>query len=241
MGVLRRPRFIFIYFFLLKKRAESVSMPKTIDISPQKSTIDAIPEYDSELQRAAEAISARAAEALESEEIDPVEAAGHQALASLLMMHIRGELPKDFSAKFLKSIAEKKTPSPVQKVEQTTRVDLNVLFTGLIEGSPDTLIRMTRLAGERAQQVQKRLGVTSDYLLPVDEEDNGQASSIANQSQKPEPVEIIDIRSGGDGSIQYNTPYIPPPPDTKPTLYNIPAGSSSFVDKYKTEETEEVE
>lgn len=215
-------------------------MPKTIDLSPKKSTIE-IPEYDeydSELQRAAEAISARAAEALDSEEIDPVEAAGHQALASLLMMHIRGELPKDFSAKFLKSIAEKKTPSPVQKIEQTTRVDLNVLFSALIEGSPDTLIRMTRLAGERAQQVQKRLGVTSDYLLPA-AEDNGQAS--INQSQKPEPVEIIDIRSGGDGSIQYNTPYIPPPPDTKPTLYNIPAGSSSFVDKLKTEKTEEVE
>lgn len=205
-------------------------MPKTIDLSPMPDIPG--PSTDSVgLLQTAEIISERATSMLSDDEIDPVEAAGYQALASLLIMHANGDLPVNFSMAMLKSLALSKTPNPVTKVEQIVKVDLNVVFSKLVDSSPDTLDRMIGLAKERGEQVRLRLGTGNDYMLPGVK---GGEQDTPNQEKKTEPPEIIDIRAGGDGSARRNTPNDFPTTRASPVspLYDSPTWVS-FADKYK--------
>lgn len=208
-------------------------MPKKKDLTPEISELKQ-PVNTDELRRAAELISERASEMLDDGDIDPVEAAGHQALSTLLIMHTRGELPISFSMEMLKSVAEKKTPNPVTRIEQTHKVDLNTVFTKLVATGPDTLTRMAVLAKERASQVRLRLGTGEDYLLPIDASEQEISTPGVTRA---EPVEVIDIRAGGDGNMKYNN--LPPDPEStrevNAGLYTAPAGVS-FADKYSKDE-----
>ena len=72
--------------------------------------------------------------------MDTLEEAGRSALAVLLNLYADGGLSPTESVKFLKSLVEKKTPPPVQRIEQRTETDMRVLILDIVGSNPSPAI-----------------------------------------------------------------------------------------------------
>jgi len=142
----------------------------------------------------ADKINADLLEQIEVGEIDTVEAAGAFALSSLLAQVSGGLLDPKQEFIFLKSLAEKKTQNPVQRVEQTTKIDLKVSIADAIENSPEALERTLAIAKKHNDEVLARL----DGNLMLDGESKEELAVVNPE----EPYELSDLRTGGDGSVK---------------------------------------
>lgn len=129
-----------------------------------------------------------------SGEIDNSEAAGEFALSSLLAQVSGGLLESKEEFIFLKGLAEKKTQNPIQRVEQTTKVDLKVSLADAIQDNPGALQSSLEKARKHNEEVLKRLG--GDLML------DGNTKEEIAFANPGEPNEMRDIRNGGDGSVK---------------------------------------
>jgi len=127
--------------------------------------------------------------ALDAGDITDIEAAGRIALASVLALYADGKLPEKQSFQLLKSLAERKTPDPVVKVEQTTQIDMRVLVADIITGNAGALDRAVGRAAEARKEISARLGKTPLSLQTA-------AADDSQPLQLGEPDEIANIRSG---------------------------------------------
>lgn len=136
-------------------------------------------------------------EQIESDDFDITEEVGLFALQSLLRQVSGGLLDPKQEFSFLKSLAEKKTQSPVQRVEQTTKVDLKVSIADAIENSSEALERTLAIAKKHNDEVLARL----DGNLMLD----GDSKEVLATASPDEPYELKDLKTGGDGSIKIQT------------------------------------
>lgn len=168
---------------------------KDIPVVTGKVDSDGIPiPKESSANLIAEKINLTLLEQIESGDFDITEASGLFALQSLLMQVSGGLLDPKQEFIFLKSLAEKKTQNPVQRVEQTTKVDLKVSIADAIENSSEALERTLAIAKKHNDEIRERLG--GNLMLDGDSKEE---LATANPG---EPYELSDLRMGGDGSIK---------------------------------------
>ena len=116
------------------------------------------------------------------------------ALSSLLQQVSGGLLDNKQEFSFLKTLADKKTQNPVQRVEQTSKVDLRVSLAAAIDANPEALERTLEQAKKHDKEVLERLNGN----LMLDGDTNEEVAS----TNPGEPNEVQDIRNGGDGSVK---------------------------------------
>jgi len=126
------------------------------------------------------------------EEASSLERAGRLATAILLQMGATGRLDRDKLFTFLKTLADKKTPDPVQRIEQRTELDMRVIIASVVKDNPDVLQRSIEGARKGRQEVMSRWNMDSSLSLPPTPtlETAESESSIL----PVEPNEIQDIR-----------------------------------------------
>ena len=131
---------------------------------------------------------------------DIPELVGYLSMSTMTRLIAEGAIsPKDAQA-FLKSMADKKTPDPVHKIEQHTKIDINVILAKAVNDNPQALVESTRLAKERHEEIMERLNLGPDMMLPPSDDDTTDA--VDAEFTLPEPIEVKDIRQNGDGSIR---------------------------------------
>ena len=101
----------------------------------------------------------------ESGEIDATETIGLLAMSQLAKLNATGLLNQNQTFGFLKSMAEKKTPNPVQRVEEHQKIDLRMIFQGAIDNNPEALESSLQQAKQRNQEIQDRLNLSEDMML----------------------------------------------------------------------------
>lgn len=141
-----------------------------------------------------EQIEAALQEKLSSNDFDVTEISGLFALGSLLTKVSGGLLDPKQEFSFLKSLAEKKTQNPVQRIEQRTKVDLRVSIASAIEASPGALERTLEIAKKHNTEVLERLN--GDLML------DGDSKEELALAAPDEPYELRDLKTGGDGSVK---------------------------------------
>lgn len=144
---------------------------------------------------------------IESGEFDVTEVSGLFALQSLLTKVSGGLLDPKQEFIFLKSLAEKKTQNPVQRIEQATKVDLRVSISDAIENSSEALERTLAIAKKHNAEVLERLGgnLMLDGNSDLEDRKNSKeelAAENSESSEYKEPYELTDLRTGGDGSVK---------------------------------------
>jgi hypothetical protein len=148
--------------------------------------------FADEFRRLADDIATSLRISLDADDITDIEAAGRQALAAMLALYADGDLPPKQAFTFLKSLAERKTPDPVQKVEQTTQVDMRVLVQGLITDNPAALQSALDRASEARREIAARLQNDAPLQLSSPTVDGGVSLTLK------EPDEVQNIRTGHD-------------------------------------------
>jgi hypothetical protein len=152
---------------------------------------------------------------LDSGDISEIEAAGLIAMAAMCSLYASNSIPEKQMHSFLKSLAERKTPDPVQKVEQHSIVDMRVLVQSLIEKNPTALADATEKALVAKQHIVEKLqiagddfrmkgsDITADYSNLPEKADypNLPEQGLATNPPAPtslphEPTEIQNIRAG---------------------------------------------
>lgn len=94
-----------------------------------------------------------------------LEASGTLALAVLLEQAAAGQLEPAQEFSFLKGLAEKKTPAPIQKMEVASKTDMRVLIADAIEQNSDIMkAAMAKAIADRAA-IRERLKLTSAMEL----------------------------------------------------------------------------
>ncbi|MDQ1271459.1 MAG: hypothetical protein QG591_89 [Planctomycetota bacterium] len=149
------------------------------------------PYYSEELDRAADAVIDSI-----SNVIDPIETSGRVALASLLRSVASGEMVGNASYNFLSALAQKKTPNPVQKIEEYQKVDMRMVISDLVASSPSILEEMKTKALEARLEIRERLRIADGlplHVLPSDK------SNEVISALPPESEELKKLRDGSVG------------------------------------------
>jgi len=146
--------------------------------------------YAAKFRLLADEIASSLRSSLQAGDIGDIEAAGRQALAAMLSEYADGNLPDKQAFAFLKSLAERKTPDPVQKVEQTTQVDMRVMVGALITDNPDALEQALGRAARARSEIAARLVADAPLSL-------GETAELSDaQMLHAEPAEVSNIRAG---------------------------------------------
>ena len=140
----------------------------------------------------AEKLQGQIEEQLESGDMDLSEIAGTFALSSLLIQQANGLLDDKQEFSFLQSLADKKTKSPVQKIEATSKVDFKVSIADAINNNAPAYDRTLDRAKKHNQEILDRL--SGNLML------DGESGEEVATTNPGEPNEIQDLRNGGDGS-----------------------------------------
>lgn len=140
-------------------------------------------------------------EAEDNDKISATEKLARVAGAELFTLYYEGKMHPMEAHKFLVEQFSKKTPSPVQRIEQDTKVDLNVMIQELVTNNPNILDMSTQKAIIARQDIQDKLDLPPTLAMePVvagDSLSNPVAvdgESPAPQSWQGEPDEIKAIR-----------------------------------------------
>lgn len=142
----------------------------------------------------AENIKSEIEEGMEAGTLDSTQAAGLNALASLLIKSAHSLLTPTQEFTLQKSLADKKTPSPAQKIEQQTKVDFNVTISEAIKANAPALQSSLEKAEAHNREVLERL----DGNIMLD----GDTKETISEKRIDEPYELTDLRTGGDGSVK---------------------------------------
>lgn len=196
----------------------------TPETNPLRSiTKDTAIPFAAELDETANLIVDDTTEAILNGKMSGIEAAGRFSLSTLLAAVASGKISIKDSFTFLKTIAEKKTPDPVVRIEQHQTVDLRGLLFEAVAQNPGALEQTISLALAARQQIQERLdacdgslslnSVGSDSpqnrLQPVRPSDSLESRPIFEQQSCSDP-ESKDSRSVGSACSDWH-PGEPPP------------------------------
>jgi hypothetical protein len=155
----------------------------TTKLSPMSKVVDSIKE----------AIE----EGMDAGTIDATEALGNLSMAALTELYQNGLLDDKQAFTFLNSMAIKKTPAPVQRIEQHTKMDLRVIFNEIVEDNEAQREKTLAQSKVWNSEVMERLKLNENMeLAPLDQDS---ASPLQEELPTP-PPEIEDIKLGGDGS-----------------------------------------
>ena len=114
--------------------------------------------------------------------------------ATLYERLANGQLHIQDAVKFLTAQFEKKTPMPVQRIEQEVRTDLRVIIEAGIQANPDIIEMSINNAVEARKEIQTQLSLPSTLeLTPIS---NDVKKEEATQ-WSGEPDEIKSIRDPG--------------------------------------------
>lgn len=175
------------------------------------------------VERVANSIEEDVLSRLDDNDIELIEAAGQLSLVELLRQHTLGKLTEKQAFKMLQDLVSKKTPNPIQRIEETQKIDIRVVFADILQSSPDVLERTLVMSRQRNEEVKQKLGLDSSMMLDsranvvgdsravggnpdqsAHEDDADQRGDQGSLPQPPlplqEPTEISNIRVGGDGS-----------------------------------------
>jgi hypothetical protein len=144
------------------------------------------------------------------DQLPSIEKAARLAGAYLLLGVASGKFEGKPEYDFLKNLFEKKTPAPVQRIEQRTHADFRVLFTGALQANPNILDESLARAVVAHQAIQERLTLPPSLELPpkVADEAEFEEKGIGEEVPKvetpvdwkpgQEPAEITSIRKEGE-------------------------------------------
>ena len=117
------------------------------------------------------------------------EISGWIALGISFEDYALGEMPKQVAHSLMRSLADKKTPNPVAKMESTSVVDVKQSLIELLEGNVSSFIKINELADAKRLEVMSKH--KTDNLLRLKEED-----IKSNKDNSHEPEELKKIRGG---------------------------------------------
>jgi len=138
---------------------------KTISIdSIQSSPLEMNP-YNEEARQLADAMIAQFQFSLTRGDKSLVELSGDLALAILLRQYADGSLMGIAAFTFLRNLADKKTASPVQKIEQRNTYDVRAMIQETIGAAPDVLDSLSSLAEQRRLEIMERLKTDNTLRL----------------------------------------------------------------------------
>lgn len=116
------------------------------------------------LSKVSRIIASDTMEALDAGKMDAVQASGHIALSKLLEDTADGTLSPKQSTPILKSLAERKTPDPVQRIQTHQTVDMRAIILQAVEDNPDKLQETLQIAIAAREQVKQRIGAPDNAL-----------------------------------------------------------------------------
>lgn len=151
---------------------------------------------------------AQAAEAIIDEtnaddQLPAIEKAARLAGAALLMLIQQEELEGKPAFDFLKNLFEKKTPAPVQRIEQRTHADFRVIFEKAFQNNPNVLEESLARAEQVQLAIRERLSLPPSLELTPKVADEAEFEKDAlepsvetpvNWKPGQEPAEITSIR-----------------------------------------------
>ena len=147
---------------MLQKKASITKVGEPKDSEENQSEEN---QSESNMMEVAEKLDISVMEKFESGEIDATETIGLLAMSQLTKLNATGLLNQNQTFGFLKSMAEKKTPNPVQRVEEHQKIDLRGIFQVVIDNNPEALESSLQQAKQRNQEIQDRLNLSEDMML----------------------------------------------------------------------------
>ena len=121
--------------------------------------------------------------------ISAIEQAARLAGASFLLDIAKGRVNPKAAREFLKSLFEKKTPAPVQRIEQKTQADFRIIFADALQANPDVLEASLDRALVAQNKIQERLGLPPSLQIPAE---------MAIQTEDREVEKFSEFQSGQD-------------------------------------------
>lgn len=169
-----------------------------LEVNPQSNIVPDFAKAAEEIIRETEADS----------QLPSIERAARLAGAYLLLGVASGKIDGKPEYDFLRNLFEKKTPAPVQRIEQRTHADFRVLFASAIQTNPDILEESLAKAEEAHMAIRERLNLPPSLQLPpkvadeaeFEEQAVGEPAVEAPLGWKPgqEPAEITAVRKEGE-------------------------------------------
>lgn len=161
--------------------------------------------FAEELKSVAQMIADSTTEAMDSGKMGGVEAAGHISMAMLLAACSKGQIPLKQAYSLLKSIAEKKTPDPVVKIEARTTIDMRAIILEAVGKNATALQDVAAIALATREKVRIKIGAEDNRLelQPVKKtlpdqvaQDQDQADSQVETHQETQPLSELsyDLR-----------------------------------------------
>ena len=148
------------------------------------------PPYAEDMSELAEKLMGHVRSSLANNDMDLIEAAGRTALGVMLEQYASGDLEKRDAIAFLRNLADKKTPAPVQKVEQFTQIDMNILLKNAIQDNPNAVSDAMKKAEVWREQIKAKYGMDDTLQLPANEDDIIDAEFVDFE----EPDELKKVR-----------------------------------------------
>ena len=153
-----------------------------------------------------------------------LEQAGHISLAILLTKYAKGDLPSKEGFSLLKTLADKKTPAPVQRIEQRSIIDMRVLINEALETNSSKLEEAKVNARERKEEVMERYNMDESLELKVPSE-SLELPPATDRSGQFASENTCGYR--GSEVPQENTATLPPPIP----LSNVPQEIVRLIEK----------
>lgn len=182
---------------------------KTGEIQVNTLRVSAKIPYADKLQKTADLIAKDADQSLDNGRMGGVEAAGHLSMAVLLHSVSSDNIPLQKALPLLKSLAEKKTPDPVQKIEQRTEIDMRALMVDAVSANAGALENVVAIALTAREQVRERVGAKDNRLeltppvkatLPVqgdEDEEPDKAAGLNEFSYELRSTKIDELLKSG--------------------------------------------
>jgi len=121
-------------------------------------------------------LAKRVFEDISSSNMDTLEEAGRASLGILLQLYADGAMQPEAAMKFLNTLAEKKTPPPIQRIQQKTETDMRILISDAVGDNPDKLAATIALANQRKEEIKAKLKIGDSLMLdaPLEDEEESQ-------------------------------------------------------------------
>lgn len=165
----------------------------TPETNPLQNVKKSVP-YAAELDETANLIAADTIEAIKGGKMSGIEAAGRFSLSALLSSVANGDVSIKDSFSFLKTLADKKTPDPIMRVEQHQTIDMRAMIVSAVEANPQRLEETVSLAFAARQQIQDRLGLTDGSLAlrPATEPNEDSPAHASHEDPNADCTDTIE-------------------------------------------------
>jgi len=120
--------------------------------------------YSAELTEAADVLADNTVIDVNDKKIGDIEAIGRLSMATLVKGTADGVISMKEAFPLLRSLAEKKTPDPIQRIETHQTIDMRAILTAAILENPTALKDAAERAAEARETVRQRIGAVDDTL-----------------------------------------------------------------------------